>query len=50
MPSRRSESACVLHEGRLYPFETVDAAYEFYERLDGTAAAAPAPQETGVNA
>jgi capsular polysaccharide transport system ATP-binding protein len=24
------ESACVLHEGRLLPFPTVDAAYEFY--------------------
>jgi len=24
------ERACVLHEGRLIPFETVDEAYEFY--------------------
>jgi capsular polysaccharide transport system ATP-binding protein len=32
------ERACVLHQGRLYDFETVDAAYEFYET-----AAVPAP-------
>jgi capsular polysaccharide transport system ATP-binding protein len=25
------ERACVLHQGKLYDFETVDAAYEFYE-------------------
>ena len=25
------ERACVLHEGRLHEFETVDEAYEFYE-------------------
>jgi capsular polysaccharide transport system ATP-binding protein len=24
------KNACVLHEGRLIPFETVDAAYDFY--------------------
>ena len=24
------ERACVLHEGRLIPFETIDEAYEFY--------------------
>ena len=27
------EKACVLHEGRLYDFETVDAAYDFYETV-----------------
>ena len=32
------ERACVLHEGRLHDFETVDAAYEFYE-----SAAVPPP-------
>lgn len=26
------ERACVLHEGRLHQFDSVDAAYEFYER------------------
>jgi capsular polysaccharide transport system ATP-binding protein len=25
------ESACVLNEGRLHPFPTVDAAYDFYQ-------------------
>ena len=25
------QSACVLHEGRLHKFETVDAAYDFYQ-------------------
>lgn len=25
------QSACVLHEGRLHTFETVDAAYDFYQ-------------------
>jgi len=32
------ERACVLHEGRLHEFQTVDAAYEFYE-----SAAVPVP-------
>lgn len=32
------ERACVLHQGRLYDFETVEGAYEFYET-----AAVPAP-------
>ena len=32
------ERACVLHEGRLHEFQSVDAAYEFYE-----SAAVPAP-------
>jgi capsular polysaccharide transport system ATP-binding protein len=32
------ERACVLHQGKLYDFETVEAAYEFYET-----AAVPAP-------
>jgi capsular polysaccharide transport system ATP-binding protein len=32
------ERACVLHQGRLHNFDTVDAAYEFYE-----AAHVPAP-------
>lgn len=27
------ERASVLHEGRLYPFETVDEAYEFYTNV-----------------
>jgi capsular polysaccharide transport system ATP-binding protein len=26
------ENACVLHEGKLLPFPTVDAAYEFYNQ------------------
>lgn len=26
------ENACVLHEGKLLPFDTVDAAYEFYNQ------------------
>jgi capsular polysaccharide transport system ATP-binding protein len=26
------ERACVLHEGRLHPFDTVDEAYDFYHR------------------
>jgi len=25
------ESACVLHQGKLYPFQTVDEAYDFYQ-------------------
>jgi capsular polysaccharide transport system ATP-binding protein len=28
---RHCETASVLHAGRLFPFPTVDAAYEFYE-------------------
>jgi capsular polysaccharide transport system ATP-binding protein len=32
------ERACVLHQGRLHEFSTVDAAYEFYE-----SATVPAP-------
>lgn len=28
---RHCETAAVLHAGRLFPFPTVDAAYEFYE-------------------
>ena len=35
------ERACVLHEGRLHDFDTVDAAYEFYQ-------AAPVPPPTVV--
>jgi capsular polysaccharide transport system ATP-binding protein len=31
------ESACVLHEGKLLPFPTVDAAYEFYNHELGAA-------------
>ena len=27
------ERACVLHEGRLLDFPTVDDAYEFYDRI-----------------
>ncbi len=30
------ESACVLHEGRIHPFPTVDAAYDFYTKELGT--------------
>ena len=32
------ERASVLHEGKLYPFDTVDAAYDFYNRELGMAA------------
>ena len=38
------ERACVLHEGRLYEFDSVDAAYEFYHQdvlAPATSAAAP---------
>lgn len=35
------QRACVLHEGRLFEFDTVDAAYEFYE-----AQTAPVPTST----
>jgi capsular polysaccharide transport system ATP-binding protein len=35
------ERACVLHQGRLHNFDTVDAAYEFYQ-------AAPVPAPTVV--
>ena len=28
---RHCESACVLHEGKLHPFATIDEAYAFYE-------------------
>ncbi|MED5619497.1 ABC transporter ATP-binding protein [Ideonella sp. BN130291] len=28
---RYCESACVLHQGRLHSFDSVDAAYEFYQ-------------------
>jgi capsular polysaccharide transport system ATP-binding protein len=27
------ERACVLHEGRLFDFSSVDLAYQFYERV-----------------
>jgi capsular polysaccharide transport system ATP-binding protein len=27
------ESACVLHEGKLHPFGTVDEAYDFYQAM-----------------
>ena len=30
------ENACVLHEGKLIPFPTVDAAYEFYMNIEHT--------------
>jgi capsular polysaccharide transport system ATP-binding protein len=36
------KNACVLHEGRLIPFETVDAAYDFYL---ASLAEQPAPVE-----
>ncbi len=29
------ERACVLHEGGLYEFETVDSAYDFYHKVNG---------------
>ncbi len=35
------ENACVLHEGRLFQFDSVDHAYEFY---DATGAAGPPVQ------
>jgi len=35
------ERACVLHEGRLHDFMSVDEAYEFYQ-------AAPVPPPTPV--
>ena len=28
------ESACVLHEGKLIPFASVDEAYDFYQHID----------------
>jgi len=28
---RHCKNACVLHEGRLLPFQSVDAAYDFYQ-------------------
>lgn len=37
------QRACVLHEGRLAAFESVDAAYEFYSRI--SAAVPPEPVE-----
>ena len=30
------ENACVLHEGKLLPFPTVDAAYDFYMNIENT--------------
>jgi capsular polysaccharide transport system ATP-binding protein len=36
------KNACVLHEGHLLQFPSVDAAYEFYQ---GTIAARPEPVE-----
>src|SRR5258708_35290731 len=36
------KNACVLHEGQLLPFPTVDAAYDFYQ---ATMAARPEPGE-----
>ena len=30
------ENACVLHDGKLIPFPTVDAAYEFYMNMEHT--------------
>lgn len=37
--------ACVLHEGRLLDFESVDAAYRFYESAPVQRPVADAPQE-----
>jgi capsular polysaccharide transport system ATP-binding protein len=42
------EKACVLHDGLLYDFETVDEAYDFYESV--TPALAPLGGEAGAPA
>jgi capsular polysaccharide transport system ATP-binding protein len=44
------EKACVLHEGNLFEFETVDEAYDFYETVTPALAPMSEPVPAGVPA